>query len=144
MPQKTKSPNPKHTKAQSKPTPAKSPKKNAAPPSIPTLVITILGDCSLSNNQELNPPHVSKSTGGGFPHLVKFEAVVAGWVCLPTGVFTVDPINPVAVAAGTGAGPFIVKPDTAATQISFSHACDKPPCSAGGKTGNGDVIIINA
>ncbi len=144
MQQKTKSKSSKQVKVQSKPSPAaKSLKTKRAPAPGPRLVITILGDCTLANNQGLNPPHVCKSTDGGFPHEIWFGAVVAGWVCLPAGVFTVDPVNPVAVVAGNPAGPFIVKRNTAAAQINFSHSCDQP-CGKGGNIGNGDVIIIDA
>jgi hypothetical protein len=144
MQQKTKPKSSKQVKARSKPSPAaKSPKTQTATASGPKLVITILGDCTLANNQGLNPPHVSKSANGGFPHEVWFDAVVAGWVCLPAGIFTVDPVNPVAVVAGNPAGPFVIKPNTAVAQINFSHACNQP-CGKGGMIGNGDVIIIDA
>ena len=144
MLQKTKSKSAKQVKTQSRPSRAgKSRKTKTAPAPGPKLVITILGDCTLANNQGLNPPHVCKSSSGGFPHEVWFDAVVAGWVCLPAGVFTVDPVNPVAVVAGSPAGPFIVKPNTAVAQIKFSHSCNQP-CGQGGAIGNGDVIIIDA
>jgi len=146
MQKKIKPQSSKQTKAPSKSKPAgKAPKTDIATAAPPTLVITILTDCTLENNQGLDPPHVSKSTGGGFPHQVKFAAAAGAWVCLPKNVFTKDPVNPVAVDAVNGAGPFIIKGATAATQISYSHACDQPPqCTKDGKFTNGDVIIINA
>ena len=107
---------------------------------IPTLVITITSDCKLVNNQGIDPPHVCKSDNGGFPHQVKFQAEVHGWVCLPTGVFTHDPPVPLEIQAGEIKGPYIVKKDTNQSRIIFNHACDVA-CTG---FRNGDVIIINA
>ena len=119
---------------------AKARKRSTQVNAIPTLVITIDSNCQLQNNQGITPPHVCDTDNGGFPHQVKFQAVVHGWVCLPAGVFTKDPPVPLEVNAGETRGPFIVKMGTGQTQIIFSHACDGP-CGA---LDNGDVIIINA
>jgi hypothetical protein len=126
----------KQTKAKTR-----KPTATVAPDVVPTLVITVNADCSLANNQGLDPPHVSKSQGGGFPHQIKFQVVVHAWVCLPKGVFTVDPPVPLEIEAGEEAGPFIVKHSTNSDAISYSHSCGEP---CGEKLGNGDVIIINA
>lgn len=125
---------------------AASPKKakasKAAIARTPTLVITILNDCSEENNQNIDPPHLSRTAGGGFPHQVEFTATTHAWVCLPKGFFTKDPVCPLELNAGESQGPFIVKGNAADT-LSYSHSCDSP-CDCFKAHVNGDVIIINA
>lgn len=113
--------------------------KKAAGTVAPTLVITVQADCTLSNNQNLSPPHLSKSTGGGFPHQVKFKAETETWVCLPANGFENAP-NQIHIKAGGNAGPYKVKANAPMGMIYFSHSC-AGPCGPGG--GGGDPIIID-
>jgi len=134
-------------KAAKKPTKTKIAKPKAqkrATAQTPTLVITIQKDCSLSNNQNLDPPHLSASAGGGFPHQVKFKADTETWVCLPASDFQNAPSKPIHIKAGSQAGPYQVKTNVPPSMISFSHSCDGPCTAPSGPGGDGDSIIIDA
>jgi hypothetical protein len=121
--------------------PLKTPKTAVVQTS--TLVITVLEDCTLSNNQNLSPPHLSASAGGGFPHQVKFKANIEVWVCLPASDFANAPNTPIHIKAGGNAGPYKVKTSAPTGQISFTHSCDGP-CAPAKPGGGGDSIIIDA
>ena len=134
-------------KVTKKPTKAKTAKPKAAKRAAvatPTLVITILDDCSLSNNQNLDPPHLSASPSGGFPHQVKFRADAETWVCLPASDFDNAPSQPIHIRAGGQAGPYKVKTSVPPSMINFSHSCDGPCTPVTGPGGDGDSIIIDA
>lgn len=132
----------KKTKKARKPSKAKKPKApKVKAAKVPKLVITVLNDCTLENNQNLNPPHLCRSADGGYPHQVEFTAVTHAWVCLKKGYFSNAPNGPIELDAGVPAGPYIVKGTAALGDMPFTHSC-ADPCTD--DRANGDSIIIES
>ena len=107
----------------------------------PKLVITVVSDCSLTNNQNLDPPHACNGSGGGFPNHVQFRSEVQAWICLPPGYLVPEPTMPLIVTPDQPSQAFRVSDSAPTGRLQFHHQCDRPCLSA---HLNGDEIIINS
>jgi hypothetical protein len=131
----------KKTIAPKKKVSAKQAKKKLPAVKSPTLVITVHEDCSLTNNQNLHPPHASKSTGGGFPNHIEFAAYTKVWICLPAGYLKPEPDKPLVLEDGDSADFKVVSKPPSAVLV-FKWDCQKACDPITGL--NADEIIIDA
>jgi hypothetical protein len=141
MKKKTTKPSPKK-KAVAKKAKPKIRRKPAVPAETPTLRITVESDCTLTNNQHLNPPHASKSANGGFPNHIQFDGKINAWFCLPAGYLSPEPVSPFEVGPHLPAVGFKVRDNLTSSTLHYQHSCDKP--CVPDSVENGDEIILDA
>jgi hypothetical protein len=111
------------------------------------LVITIDRHCKPQNNENEDPPHMSRSGVLG-PVKLSFQAVVAADICLPPDFFTRPPDpNPFHVEAGESSKTFTIKSNAPTGELEYTFSCvGAPPCPPLKRKKpdvDGDVIIID-